>query len=116
MIDALRSALPGELAVLAQEGGQLERLEVASPPTWERRIKAARFPVVKSLDAFDFKVIPSLNAARMSITLGNSGTGKTHIALGLGLAACQKGLSVGFTTAAALVHELIEARDEKQLL
>ena len=50
------------------------------------------------------------------ITLGNSGTGKTHVALGLGLAACQKGLSVGFTTAAALVHELIEARDEKQLL
>ena len=96
----------------------------------ERRIKAARFPVVKSLDAFDFKVIPSLNKtlvlerARCAyierrenvITLGNSGTGKTHVAPGLGLAACQKGLSVGFTTAAALVHELIEARDEKQLL
>jgi hypothetical protein len=45
-----------------------------------------------------------------------SDTGKTHIALGLGLAACQKGLSVGFVTAAALVHELIEARDEKRLL
>ncbi len=50
------------------------------------------------------------------IAVGNSGTGKTHIALGLGLAACQKGLSVGFITAAALVHELIEARDEKRLL
>ncbi len=50
------------------------------------------------------------------IALGNSGTGKTHIALGLGLAACQRGLSVGFTTAAALVHELLEARDEKRLL
>ena len=50
------------------------------------------------------------------IALGNSGTGKTHIALGLGLAACQKGLTVGFITAAALVHELIEARDEKRLL
>ena len=50
------------------------------------------------------------------IALGNSGTGKTHIALGLGLAACQKGLAVGFTTAAALVHELMEARDEKRLL
>ena len=46
-------------------------------------------------------------------SLGNSGT---HIALGLGLAACQKGLTVGFITAAALVHELIEARDEKRLL
>jgi DNA replication protein DnaC len=50
------------------------------------------------------------------IAVGNSGTGKTHVALGLGLAACQKGLSVGFSTAAALVHELIEARDDKRLL
>ena len=46
----------------------------------------------------------------------STGTGKSHIALGLGLAACQKGLSVGFTAAAAIVHELMEARDEKQLL
>ena len=96
----------------------------------ERRIRQARFPAVKSLDSFDFKAIPSLNKmlvvelARCEyverretiIALGNNGTGKTHIALGLGLAACQKGLSVGFTTAAALVHELREARDEKRLL
>jgi DNA replication protein DnaC len=45
-----------------------------------------------------------------------SGTGKTHTALGLGLAACQKGLSVGFTTATTLVNELMEARDERRLL
>lgn len=96
----------------------------------ERRIRAARFPAVKSLDAFDFKAIPSLNKVLVQelarceyierrenvIALGPSGTGKTHIALGLGLAACQKGLAVGFTTAAALVHELMEARDEKRLL
>ena len=96
----------------------------------ERRIKEARFPAVKSLDSFEFPAIPSLNktlvlelarceyVARREnvIAVGNSGTGKTHIALGLGLAACQKGLSVGFITAAALVHELIEARDEKRLL
>ena len=50
------------------------------------------------------------------IAMGNSGTGKTHVALGLGLAACQRGLSVGCTTAAALVHELMEARDERRLL
>lgn len=49
------------------------------------------------------------------IALGPSGTGKTHIALGLGLAACQKGLKVRFTTAAALGHELIEAVDERRL-
>ena len=50
------------------------------------------------------------------IAIGNSGTGKTHVALGLGLAACQRGMSVGFTTTAALVHELMEARDERRLL
>lgn len=48
------------------------------------------------------------------IALGPSGTGKTHVALGL--AACQKGMAVRFTTAAAIVHELMEARDERQLL
>ena len=96
----------------------------------DRRIKAARFPTTKSLDTFDFLSMPSLNKALVLelarceyierchnvIVVGNSGTGKTHIALGLGLAACQRGLSVGFTTAAALVHELIEARDERRLL
>jgi len=50
------------------------------------------------------------------IALGPSGTGKTHIALGLGLAACQRGMPVSFVTAASLVHELMEARDEKRLL
>ena len=50
------------------------------------------------------------------IAVGNSGTGKTHVALGLGLAACQRGMSVGFTTAAGLVHEMMEARDERRLL
>lgn len=96
----------------------------------ERRIKAAKFPTPKSLDSFDFKAIPALNKVQVLdlarcgwierrenvIALGPSGTGKTHIALGLGLAACQKGLPVRFITAAALVHELIEARDEKRLL
>ena len=96
----------------------------------ERRIKEARFPAVKSLDSFDFAAIPSLNktlvlelarceyATRREnvIAVGNSGTGKTHIALGIGLAACQKGLSVGFYAAAALVHEVLEACDEKRLL
>jgi DNA replication protein DnaC len=96
----------------------------------ERRIRAARFPAVKSFDSFDFTGIPastrcwcwSWPAAEYVlrreniIALGNSGTGKTHVALALGLAACQKGLSVGFTTAAALVNQLLEARDEKRLL
>ena len=96
----------------------------------ERRIKAAKFPIVKSLDSFDFTAIPKLNKMQVLelarcnwierrenvIALGPSGTGKTHVALGLGLAACQKGLSVSFTTAATLVNEMMEARDERRLL
>ena len=108
----------------------------------ERRIKAAKFPATKSLPSqaccacpagqrisFDFKAIASLNKplvlelARCEyidkyqniIALGPGGTGKTHVALGLGLAACQKGLKVRFITAASLVHELIEAVDERRL-
>ena len=50
------------------------------------------------------------------ILLGNSGTGKSHIATGLGLAACQKGLPVLFTTAASLSNELMEAKDDRSLL
>ncbi len=96
----------------------------------ERRIRQAKFPVVESLNSFDFLAIPSLNKAmglelarseflarrKNALILGNSGTGKTHIALALGLAACLHGHRVRFTTAAALVSELIEARDEKKLL
>jgi len=96
----------------------------------ERRIQQAHFPVVKSLDTFEFSAIPSLNKALVLelarsefllrrenvLLLGNSGTGKTHLALALGLSACQRGHRVRFTTAAAMVHELLEAKDEKRLL
>ncbi len=94
----------------------------------ERRIHQARFPVVKSLDTFEFMAIPAVNKAlelarsefllrrENVLLLGNSGTGKTHLALALGLAACQRGHRVRFTTAAAMVHALMEAKDEKRLL
>ena len=92
----------------------------------QRRIRAARFPAVKSLDTFDFPAIPSVNKALVMelarcgyiqrrenvIAVGNSGAGKTHV--GLAGAACQRGMPVGF--AAALVHELMEARGERRLL
>ena len=95
----------------------------------DRRIRAAKFPAVKSLDTFDFLRLPTLNKmlvlelARSEyvirhenvIALGPSGTGKTHVGLGLGLAACQKGFSVFFTTTATLVNRLMEARDSRQL-
>ena len=96
----------------------------------ERRIKAAKFPAVKSLESFDFDAIPALNKklvldlARAEfvphreniIALGPSGTGKTHVASGIGLAACQRGIKTRFVTAAAIVHEMIEAQDDKRLL
>jgi DNA replication protein DnaC len=84
--------------------------------------------VTKSLDSFDFLAMPTLDKAmelarcefvarrENVLLLGNSGIGKTHIALAPGLAACQQGHRVRFTTAAALVHELIEARDQQKLL
>ena len=92
------------------------------------RIHAGSSSFLGLPDAFDFPATPSLNKALVMelarceyiqrrenvIAVGNSGTGKTHVALGL--AACQRGMSVGFTTAAALVHELMEARDERRLL
>ncbi len=98
--------------------------------TVDRRITAAKFPAIKSLDSFDFDAIRSLNrklvlelargefVARHEniIALGPSGTGKTHVAIGIGLAACQRGIKTRFATAAAIVHELIEAQDEKRLL
>jgi len=98
--------------------------------TVERRIRDARFPAVKSLESFDFDAIPGLNktlvldlarcefVARREnvIALGPSGTGKTHAVCGIGLAACQRGVKTRFATAAAIVHEMIEARDEKRLL
>ena len=108
---------------------ELELLDREQRAT-ERRIKAATFPVLKSFETCTFRAIPSLNKRRVLelarseyldrrenvVALGNAGTGKTHCALALGLAAGQKGYRVRFTTAAALVNELLEARDEKRLL
>jgi hypothetical protein len=79
---------------------------------------AAKFPTTKSLDSFDFKAIPKLNKMQV-LELARCDwieRRENVIALGLGLAACQKGMTVSFTTAAALVNELLEARDERRLL
>ena len=96
----------------------------------QNKIRLADFPHLKTLENFNFKTLPSLdkkyvmklmsgdyiNRLQNILLLGNSGTGKTHLATALGLAACQKGYSVLFKTAAKLVHELIEAHNEKCLL
>ena len=95
----------------------------------ERRIKAARFPVIKTLDAFDFSAQPSINQTSVRelfrdefvdrkenvLFIGNPGTGKTHMATALGYAACAQGRRVRFFGVTALVTQLLEAREERQL-
>ena len=96
----------------------------------ERRLKAARFPSLKSLESFDFAARPSVNKALVAelargefidrrenvLLVGNPGTGKTHLAIGLSAAACAKGYRVRFFRVTELVTLLIEARDERALL
>ncbi len=96
----------------------------------ERRLKAARFPANKTLDEFDFETRPSLNKALVLelakgdyldlrenlLLIGPSGTGKTHLAIALALAACLQGRRVRFFRITELITTLLEARDEKQLL
>jgi DNA replication protein DnaC len=96
----------------------------------ERRLKAARLPQVKSLDDFDFTAQPSLNRplllelARCEflsrrecvILIGNPGTGKTHLATGLAVAACERGKRVRFYRVSELLTQLLEAREERALL
>jgi DNA replication protein DnaC len=96
----------------------------------ERRLKAARFPSHKTLEAFDFRARPSVNKPlvlelikgeyldrRENILLvGPSGTGKTHLATALAVAACGQGKRVRFFRVTELVTTLLEAREERQLL
>jgi DNA replication protein DnaC len=96
----------------------------------QRRIREAGFPVIKTLDGFEFKAIPSLNKRQVLelarceyidrkeniLAVGNAGTGKTHIATALGMIACHEGYKVKFFTAAGLVTTLMEAHSEKALL
>lgn len=95
----------------------------------QRRMKEAHFPATKRLSDFRFAdapIIPATQIASLAdggyigraenvLLIGDSGTGKTMLAIGLGIAACEQGRSVRFTTVAALVNELLEARDENVL-
>jgi DNA replication protein DnaC len=95
----------------------------------ERRIKAARFPVIKTIDTFDFALQSSINQTLVRelmagdymdrcenvLLVGNSGTGKTHLACALAFAACTQGRKVRFFTVTGLVTALLEAREERQL-
>jgi DNA replication protein DnaC len=94
-----------------------------------RRIAEARFPRLKRLSEFNVDAVPSIAAAQLAtlangawidagepvVLLGDSGTGKTHLLIGLGLAACEQGRRVRYVTCAGLVNELVEAADDRQL-
>ena len=94
-----------------------------------RRIQEARFPTVKTLEEFDFQCAPHLPVLLLRdlseggylerkepiIFLGDTGTGKTHLATGLAVAACRQRKRVRFTTAAEMVTELIEAQNQAEL-
>ena len=95
----------------------------------KRRLGEAKFPLQKPLETFDFEAATGLDArlikelssceyakkSRNVIFMGNSGTGKTHLATGLGMEACKQGIRTRFVTGCGLANELIEARDEKLL-
>ena len=95
----------------------------------KRRVYEARFPLLRTLDEFDFAALPSLNRNKVLdlskgeyierhenvALIGSIGTGKTHIAISLGLAACEQGRRVRFYTAAGLINELLEAQDAHRL-
>jgi DNA replication protein DnaC len=104
-------------------------LEARATNALERRIKDAAFPVVKDFDTYDFSVMPSLSKPKLlelalcewidqkfnCCFVGATGTGKTHLATALGLAACRRGLRVRFFTAAALVSKLEQAQKQYTL-
>ena len=95
----------------------------------ERRIKAAKFPTLKTIEGFDFSAQPSINEALVRelligefidrrenvLLIGNSGTGKTHLATALGLGACHEGRKVRFFGVIGLVTQLLEAREDRRL-
>jgi DNA replication protein DnaC len=96
----------------------------------DRRLKAARFPSHKTLDTFDFTSRPSVNKPLVLelakgeylerrenlLLIGPSGTGKTHLATALGIAACGLGKKVRFWRVTELITTLLEAKEERQLL
>jgi DNA replication protein DnaC len=110
---------------------RLTELEVATRASnaVQARIRAAGFPVQKDFDTFDFTAVPHLSKPKVLelargewieqrsnvCLLGSPGTGKTHVATALGLAACRQGKRVRFFTAAALVTQLEEAQKRYQL-
>ncbi len=101
-------------------------LAARSANALDKRIKGAAFPVAKDFDTYDFSAMPTLSKPKLlelalcewidqkynCCFIGSTGTGKTHLATALGLAACRRGLRVRFFTAPALVSRL--EKEQKQ--
>ena len=95
----------------------------------ERRVKDANFPVLKTIDTFDFKAQPSINEQLVRelmrgeyidkrenvLLIGNSGTGKTHLASALAFSACAHGRKVRCHTVTGLITALVECREERRM-
>lgn len=104
-------------------------LQARAENSLNRRIREARFPLLKPMETFDLAAVPELNLRlfrdlargdyirehRNVIFLGRSGTGKTHMATSLGIEACKNNFRTRFTSCYGLVNELIEARQERAL-
>jgi len=102
-------------------------LEARADNRLKRRIKDARFPIIKTMEGFKFEEAEGLDRRlvremvegtyiqekRNIIFVGKTGTGKSHLATALGLEACRQGIRTRFVTGAGLVNELIEARNER---
>ena len=95
----------------------------------KRRVLEARFPVLRTLEEFEFQAIPGLSQSKVLALargeylehreniamIGAIGTGKTHVAIALGLMACEQGRRVRFYTAAGLINDLLEAQETHRL-
>jgi DNA replication protein DnaC len=133
------SAHLGSLARQARENGTSHEefllamseveLQMRAENRLKRKLREAKFPLLKTLEQFDYNSVPELDKRLMRelesgeylrshrnvIFMGRSGTGKTHLATGLGVAACGQGINTRFVNGCGLSNELIEAQSERRL-
>jgi len=137
-LSTMLSDLPGHLRQAKQDKLDYDEfllnlteveIQVRKENGCKRRLREARFPLLKPLETFKFDAALDLDArlikelsdcaytkqSRNIIFMGKSGTGKTHLATALGMEACKRGIRTRFVTGCGLANELIEARDEKLL-
>lgn len=138
MLSSMARGLEGHLRQAKEHGPGYDdfllelttsELQTRAEARLNRRVREAKFPLVKTMEAFDFSAVPDLDIRlvrdlsgcdyikerRNVIFLGRSGTGKTHLATALGVEACKNNFRVRFVSCYTLVNELIEARKDRDL-